>query len=110
MDAGKATAVRVDRQAPARRNGTVCNEIPAFTLLAETEVFQEEQGIDGEGVIELDDVYIRWAHLRHIVGQSARLLCSRHSEIVHGGDLPIPYRGATAQHIHRLLLERLRTV
>ena len=50
---GQAAAIRIDRQPPARRDAPVGYEIAASALLAETEVFQEQKHIDGEGVVKL---------------------------------------------------------
>jgi hypothetical protein len=37
-------------------NGAVLHEATAFAFRAEPQVFEEEQGGDGEGVVDLDDV------------------------------------------------------
>ena len=34
--------------------------MPRFALLAETKIFEEQQHVDGEGIIKLYNVDIRW--------------------------------------------------
>src|SRR5690606_30523214 len=72
VHARQSAAIGVDRQAPARRNGAALHERPAFALAAEAEVLQEQQGIDGESVVQLDHVDIVHAQPGHVEGAPPR--------------------------------------
>src|SRR5690606_42051188 len=99
MHAGQAAAVGVDGQAAAWRNGAAAHKGAAFTLLAKAQVFQEKNGIDGEGVVKLDDVDVLGAQAGHGIGGGAGLSGSRDSQVVHGRYLPVPAGGCAAQHV-----------
>ncbi|KAG1386466.1 hypothetical protein G6F59_016844 [Rhizopus arrhizus] len=102
MHAAQAAAVGVHRQPAARRDGPVCDEVLAFALGAEAQVFQEEQGIDGEGVVQFDHVDVFLRHARHVEGALARFGRGRHGQVFHGRELPVPDRGGVAQRQRRL--------
>ncbi len=61
---GQAAAVGVDRQAAAGRDAAALDEAPAFALRAEAEIFEEQDRVDRERVVELDDVDVRRAPAR----------------------------------------------
>src|SRR5690606_26864834 len=66
MHAGQAAAVGVDRQLPARRDRAVGNEAAAFAFRAEAEVFEEQDRVDRERVVQLDDVGILRGYPGHL--------------------------------------------
>ncbi|MNT81841.1 hypothetical protein D3C72_2214810 [compost metagenome] len=73
MHATQAAAVGVDRQPAPGRNAAVRNELLAFALGAEAQVFQEQQRVDGESVVEFDDVDVLGGKARHRERAAARL-------------------------------------
>ena len=58
VDARKPAAIGIDGQASAGRNRAAGDERPALALRAKAEVFEEEDRVDREGVVELDDINI----------------------------------------------------
>ena len=62
VDARQAAAVGVDRQAAAGRDRAAGDERPALALGAKAEVFEEQDRVDGEGIVELDDIDVAGAN------------------------------------------------
>jgi hypothetical protein len=56
VHAGQPTAIGVDRQRATGCDGPAGHEVTALALLAEAQVLQEQDGVDREGVVELDHV------------------------------------------------------
>ncbi len=99
MHAAQPAAVGVDRQPAPGRNAAVRDELLAFALGAEAKVFEEQQRVDGEGVVELDDVDVLGGKARHGEGAAAGLGCGGDRQVFHRRDLPVPNRRRVAQHI-----------
>ena len=59
----KPAAVGIDREAALGGDTPAADERAAFALLAEAKILKEQNGVDREGVIELDGVDIRRAEL-----------------------------------------------
>ncbi|MNQ75102.1 hypothetical protein D3C85_898820 [compost metagenome] len=100
MHAGQAAAIGVHRQPAARRNAAVLHVGPALALFAEPQVFQEQQRVDGEGVVKLRHVHVGHVQAGHGQRALARFGRRRHGQVFHGRDLAVPHRGGAAQHVH----------
>src|SRR3546814_2054105 len=64
MHARETAAVGVDRQVAARRDPPARHEAPALALGAEAEIFEEQDRVDREGVVELQRVHVGGAVAR----------------------------------------------
>src|SRR5690606_36391642 len=84
MNTRKPATVGVDGQASAWCDGAVRYKVSAFAFVAESQVFQEEQGINGECVVKFHDINVRRRHFSHFEGNSSRLLRRSDGEIMHG--------------------------
>jgi hypothetical protein len=63
--AGQAAAIGVDGQPAAGRDRAVLDEASALALGAEAQVFQEQDGVDRERVVELQHVDVRRLQAGH---------------------------------------------
>src|SRR5712691_4615283 len=73
MVVAQPTSIRVHRQSSiARAKTTICDELTAFTLLAEPEVLECFDHGDGEGVVDRRVVDITWFDARLLKGSWAR--------------------------------------
>src|SRR5580692_8047679 len=54
MAIGQPAAIGVDGETALGGDASAADEGPAFALLAEAEILQEQNGVDREGVVELD--------------------------------------------------------
>src|ERR1051326_7302263 len=52
----KAAAIRIDREFAAGRDAAARHKRSALALRAEAEIFEEQDRVEREGVIELDDI------------------------------------------------------
>src|SRR5690606_12875795 len=64
MSARQAAAVSVDGKRAPHSNPSVLNEPGTLALGAKAEILQEQNGIDGESVIQFDHVDIGWSQPR----------------------------------------------
>ena len=86
------------------------DERPALALPAEAEVFQEQDRVDGEGVVELHHVAVFRGQLRHLVGGLARGLRAGDGQVRHARDARVRDAVAAAEHVGGRLLQRLRAL
>src|SRR3954453_10972884 len=68
MIAGEASAIGIHRQAASRRDGAARHESPAFALGTESQIFQEQEGCDREGIVDHDMIDIVRIDARHRIG------------------------------------------
>jgi hypothetical protein len=81
------------------------DESTALAFLAKAEVLQEQDGVHGEGVIELDGVDVGRAELGHRVSGLPSGQRAGHCEVRHAGNVSVGDRLAAAQHVGGHLLE-----
>ncbi|CFO11248.1 Uncharacterised protein [Bordetella pertussis] len=101
MVARQAAAIGVDRQAAARRDRAALDERAGLALGAEAQVLQEQQRVDGEGVVQHHMVHVARRHAGHLARAPARLHRAGDGQVGHGRNLPMAHGHAGAQHIHR---------
>src|SRR5262247_3143424 len=99
MAVGEAAAVGVDGKAPLWRNTSLGYERTSLTLFAEAEVLKEQNGVDGKGVIEFENIDVGGPKLCHLVGGLPRGRSPRDGEVGHVGDARVRDGLAAPQHI-----------
>src|SRR5579885_790782 len=82
-------AVGVDRQGAARGDAAALDKAAAFALLAEAEVFEEQDRVDREGVVKLDDVDIGRSEPGHGIGLAARRQGAGDGQVRHAGNVGV---------------------
>ena len=92
---------------PFGRDASAADERAAFALLAEAEIFQEQDGVDRERIVELDSIDVLRAEPGHLVGGLSGGEGAGHRQIRHARNVGVGGRLAAAQHIGGRLLERL---
>ena len=98
MTARQAATVGIDWQRAAGGDPAIADEGSALPLLAETEVLEKQQGIDGECIIEFYDVDVRRPKSSHFKGPRPRVCCSCGRQIGHTGDLAMSGRASASQY------------
>ncbi len=101
--ARQAATIGIHRQHTTRRDAATAHECTTFPLGTKPQVFQEQQGIDRECVIQLDHIDIRRAQASHGKSARPRLGGGGDGQVGHGTDLPMPVRHRGTQYIHRRL-------
>ncbi len=110
MHAGQAAAVGVDGQPPAGGDAATLHKRPALALGAEAQILQEQDGVDGERVVDLGHVHVFCLQPRHRKGLDARLRGAGGGQVGHAGNLPVPDRRGIAQHVDRGPRQIARTI
>src|SRR5215218_7326381 len=64
---GEAAAVGIDSELPTGRYPAALNKRTCLALLAEPEVFEEQDRVDGECVVEHSHVHVLGSYARHLV-------------------------------------------
>ena len=102
----KPAAIGVHWQIPARRNAAGCGERAAFAFGAEPEVFEKQDRVDRERVIQLAHIDVGRMKPSHPIRGLSRFHSGRRRQIPHALNLVVTDRVADAEHIHRRLSQR----
>src|SRR6218665_3640485 len=102
MHARQPATVGVDRQRAAWSDTAIGDERAAFPFLAEAQIFQKQDGVDGESVVQLDDIDVVGRDTRPLHRQRPGDTGGGYGQVLHAGDLPVRMRHGSAQHMDRL--------
>ena len=89
VNARQSTAVCVHRKLAARSNSAALDETSTFAFGAESEIFQKEQRIDGERVVQLHNIDVRRLDTRLAISTRTRLRRRRDSQVRCIGEIPL---------------------
>jgi hypothetical protein len=95
----QSATIGVDCETAVGTDPPAADESTALAFLAKAEVLQEQDGVDSEGVIELDGVDVGRTELGHCVSDLSSGQRARHREVRHAGNAGVGNRLAAAQHI-----------
>src|SRR2546425_6764198 len=93
----------------ASRPRSCLDQSATVPLGAEAEVFEADDRVDGERVVDLDDVHVAWSEPGHLPGGGGRGGRRRRGGVAHGGDVAGGGGPAPAPHAHWVLWPAPRT-
>src|SRR5215470_9708498 len=99
MAVRQAATVGVDWELARGADPPAFDKCPALALLAESQVLQEENRVDREGIVKLNHVYIGRIKLGHLTGGLSDGQGPGHRQVTHIGNAGICYRLAEAEHV-----------
>src|SRR6218665_53736 len=107
MHARQPATVGVDRQRAAWSDTAIGDERAAFPFLAEAQIFQKQDGGDGEKVVHPYHnhtlaSYHPPPHPRPLHRDRPGDTGGGYGQVLHAGDLPVRMRHGSAQHMDRL--------
>src|SRR5215213_11576050 len=100
MVVGEAAAVGVDSKLSTGCYPAALHKGTSLALLAEPEVFEEQDRVDGERVVEHSHVHVLVFYARHRVSLSSGVGGSRRSKVRHLGDVAVPVGFARAEQVY----------
>jgi hypothetical protein len=89
MHARQPAAVGINGQFPSRSNRATGYELSTLPLCAESHVFEKQNGVDRERVVELDDIDVRRSDASLCECAPGRADGTRHRQVGHGCYFPM---------------------